>query len=339
MAVKFIQFVALTNQTIAIYARRPGQILILGTKQYVSTGASEVIVAYGTGQVYLSSGDWDLVAIAAGNRAGMYPFDGSNKPADIPGAVVSWDGAVNASPSTMVIPTIDQVVIERSVGGTWERVRGGKVRTPGGAVRISDLEMPLHSTVAYRILGYAAGVLVRTLSKTVSTATHHCQTYIKTASDPNATVRIDWPRDEYARSAETQGGTYDILGGEPLAVGQAQGQRADRFTLLALTKDTATTAALAALLRKSQIFLVQPCEHEPYPAGWYFAESVTSRLRADGQVLEGRSWTIPVVRVGMPSGDTAGVTGASYRMVQAKYETYAALLAANSKYFDLTRGV
>ncbi|WP_333812090.1 hypothetical protein [Timonella senegalensis] len=339
MAVKFIQFVTLTNQTIAIYARRPGQILIVGTKQYVSSGASEVLVAYGTGAVYLSSGDWDLVGIVAGNKAGMFPFDGSNPPADIPGAVVAWDGTVNASTSTMVVPAIDRVVIERNAGGQWERVRGGDLRTVGGAVRISDLEMPLHSTVTYRILGYAAGILIRALTKSISTETHHCQTYIKTAADPNATVRIDWPRDEYARVAETQGGTYDILGGEPLAVGQAQGQSSDRFTLLALTKDAKTTAALADLLKKSQIFLVQPCEHEPYPAGWYFAESVTTRMRADGQVREGRSWTIPVVRVGMPSGDTAGVAGTSYRVVQAKFDTYADLLANTASYFDLSRGV
>ncbi len=234
--------------------------------------------------------------------------------------------------------TVNRVVVERSTGQAWERIRGGDLAVIAGFLRISDIEMPLHMSVDYRVHGYNGTTAVATLSGSVSTQLRECRTYIKAPSRPNDTIATQVPRDTYEQSSETAGGVYEVLGGDAVAVAAWSGTRATRFQFLARTTDDVSTRGLDKLMRENRVVLVQPCVHEPYPAGWYYVESVAKAMRASGQVNVGRDWTMPLVSCGVPSGDTAGVAGSSYAMQAARYLTYGDMTATETSYFDLLQG-
>lgn len=232
--------------------------------------------------------------------------------------------------------TVNRVLVQRNATGAWEPIRGygsGSRAAGGGSAVASDNEMPLHSTVQYRVQGYNGTTLVQTLTGSVSTEVAECLSFLKKAGDVNATVRVE-QHDTVVIDSSTQGGVYDVAGGQSIAVAAWAGVNADRFTFTAQTSTTAETAALLALL-KTRVLLFQPCMHEFYPPGWYFIESVNRALRDAPLLNPGFRWTLSLVRTSVPSGDSASVAGKSYLAVRAAYPTYADLTGT---YFDVLAG-
>lgn len=234
--------------------------------------------------------------------------------------------------------TVNRVIVERSTGSGWDQIRGGDFTVLGGYVVVSDSEMPLHSTVTYRVRGYNGTVFVTTVAGTVSTVVGSHGVFVKVASDPNAGMQVEVIGDSIEIESSTQGGVYDIANGGTVAVSAWSGVNADRFTLPLRTYDKHSTDELRGLLAKSRIVLLQPCVHEPFPEGWYFVQSVSSKLRGGGQILEGREWSLSLVRTGIPSGDSAGVAGMSWAQVTGSYATWADLMAAYPTWFDVMAG-
>lgn len=76
MTDKFIQAVTLTNQTAVIRARTPGQMMVLGSQIATAETEGDTLRLYGSGKLFLSTGDWDLLTTAAGNHPTLPAFSG-----------------------------------------------------------------------------------------------------------------------------------------------------------------------------------------------------------------------------------------------------------------------
>lgn len=160
---------------------------------------------------------------------------------------------------------------------------------------------------------------------------------MKIPANPNATVMVD-PTNSVDIDSSTQGGSYDIAAGSSIAVAAWSGVNASRFTLNALTKTDGDSAQMRALLQKNRVVLLQGPDWAPFPPGWYYVESVSEGLRGDGAIKQGRKWSLSLVSTGVPSGDTAGVAGASWNQIRAKYATWDELKTANATWFDVLQG-
>lgn len=117
---------AITDQTLVITARNPGQQLLLdGEVIDTATAAGETLRVYGTGEVSMGPGWWDQLGIFDGDYQGDW-FDG-----DTPA-------------------TVDPVAarIERSddQGATWQTIADN---LPLGA-GVGDDEVPLNTSPLYR---------------------------------------------------------------------------------------------------------------------------------------------------------------------------------------------
>ena len=92
-----VQIGTAAAQTVLITPRYAGQTLTVGSASVTSTRPEQELRLYGSGAIVLSEGDWDCFAILEGEYTGPW-FDGSNPPS---GTYASWDGAPDASTSTL----------------------------------------------------------------------------------------------------------------------------------------------------------------------------------------------------------------------------------------------
>lgn len=281
---------------------------------------------------------WDDFTIVEGEHPDLMPFHGSTVNPEWPGVTYAWTGSPNASTSTRTTPEIDRIEVDRDPGTGWVPVRGGRRDVINGFVALTDHEMPLHQEVRYRVAGYSGNTYVGAFTGTVDTSIPGwCGVFVKIPANPNATVMVD-PTNSIDIDSSTQGGSYDIAAGSSIAVAAWSGVNASRFTLNAITKTDGDSAQMRALLQKNRVILLQGPDWEPFPPGWYYVESVSEGLRGDGAIKQGRKWSLSLVSTGVPSGDTAGVAGASWNQIRAKYATWDELKTANSTWFDVLQG-
>lgn len=281
---------------------------------------------------------YDDFTIVEGEHPDLMPFHGSTVNPEWPGVTYAWTGTPNASTSTRTTPAIDRIEVDRDPGAGWVPVRGGRRDVINGFVALTDHEMPLHQEVRYRVAGYSGDTYVGAFTGTVDTSIPGwCGVFVKIPANPNATVMVD-PTNSIDIDSSTQGGSYDIAAGSSIAVAAWSGVNASRFTLNAITKTDVDSAQMRALLQKNRVVLLQGPDWAPFPPGWYYVESVSEGLRGDGAIKQGRKWSLSLVSTGVPSGDTAGVAGASWNQIRAKYATWDELKTANSTWFDVLQG-
>lgn len=131
MTDKFIQAVTLTNQTAAIRAHNPGQMMVLGSQIATAEQEGDTLRLYGSGKLFLSTGDWDLLTLATGNHPTLKAFSGRTQ-------------------STTAITAID---IERRIGdGPWILIA---TNVPTDTA-ITDPIPALDDTTYYRALSKSA---------------------------------------------------------------------------------------------------------------------------------------------------------------------------------------
>ncbi len=234
---------------------------------------------------------------------------------------------------------VSRITIHRSKGRQPVRIRGGDARAVGGFLVISDNEAPLDSVVSYTVRGYsAADVLVKTVSLSVPTTGAEPGIWLKLAGDPNATSHANQKAISDVISA-TQGGIYQVAGGQGVGVGVYGGRDATEFGLTLQVLTTDKDAAIANTFRKGRIVLLQHVSKiAPFEAGWYFIKQVSRALFAQADGVEGAIWSIEVAATTRPSGDSAGVAGVSYALLTARYPTYADMKATGLTYFELAQG-
>lgn len=236
------------------------------------------------------------------------------------------------------VSTIDNVVVERDAGQGWQRIRGGKIPT-AGTFAISDIEMPLHSIITYRVQGRFGEVVLETLTGTVDTTVSGECVFLKTVSDTNATV-CALIKSVGDVESETQGGVYNVSGGGQIAVSAWGGVNADTFTLAVQTLGILEDRPLEALFANARVLLLQPTAVVPeFEAGWYFVKSVSRSRHAQAAGDHGHVWSLALTRAAEPSGEVAGVSGSSWGRVRASYDTGADVKAANAAWFDVLQGV
>lgn len=89
--------VTLTSQTLVIVSRYTTQKVTFNGMDYSAASDGGVIRVYGTGNVELSAGWWDLATVVDGNYSGP-PFSGSLTDTDT--AIYDWLGTAEESQST-----------------------------------------------------------------------------------------------------------------------------------------------------------------------------------------------------------------------------------------------
>lgn len=232
---------------------------------------------------------------------------------------------------------VSRIVIERTVEGKTERIRGGDFPASGGFAAAADNEAPLSAVVGYTITGYSAlNALVKTVALSIDTIGAERGVWLKLASDFTATshTRLKAVSDI---TSTTQGGIYSILGGRNVGVGAFGGIDPDAFTLTLQSLDGAEIRAVDALLRKGRTVLIQACaDNAPFPPGWYFISSARRALFAQADGVDGAIWTLDVTSVSRPSGDTIASSGITFQQDLDQNPTFA---DRSGTFFDGLMGV
>jgi hypothetical protein len=240
----------------------------------------------------------------------------------------TWGGTVPA-----------YVTATRTVPGSAAVLVRGVIQKPlvGGYLVAVDHEMPLASQVTYQVTGYsAAGAVVATASATVSTVGGSVGVWVKAPGRPDLSVLCQLA-DSPTLSSPTIGGTYQVIGGDAVAVSQWSGVAADSGQLVLRTDAGAQTAALRELFRTARVVLLQPVGESDLEPDWYYVGSVTP-VNPGGFVGFGfRRWQVDVTRVRVPAGQQGGSTW-TYGSVMATFATYADLKAAYPSYFAMAQG-
>lgn len=236
-------------------------------------------------------------------------------------------------------PVSRLTITRSSAGAPTEPVRTANgVAAAGGWFLGVDDGAPMDTPCTYTVTGMNDwGEVVTTTSVVVATTGAEWGLWLKSPGRPQLTCLVTF-RGVGDRDAPTQGGIYQVPGGD--AIAQWSGIDAESFTVEVATDTQAATARLDALLRAERVLLVQSGQPEEIPSGYYFAakapRSNPGQMRSDEEPY--RVTALDLTRTTAPVGEGQGFTGTTYETVRQTFATYADVLAGAATYFDVLEG-
>lgn len=232
----------------------------------------------------------------------------------------------------------DTVTAVRSVpGGSDDVVRGViDKEVVDGYLVATDHEMDINSSVTYTVTGYVSGSAVETASATVSTTCTEPGVWVKAPGRPDMSLLCQ-PATVGEISSPTVGGTYQVLGGEAVAIAQFSGVAPESFQITLRTDAGEQTDALRALLADFRVILLQPVGVDDIDPGWYFIGQANRSNPGGFNAFGFRYTSLTPVSSRAPAGQAGGATW-TYAALAEVYATYADRDAAYSSYFEMSQG-
>lgn len=238
---------------------------------------------------------------------------------------------------------VDAITITRQVAGESDiAVRGvDRRRVVGGFFAGSDHEMPLETTVTYRLDGLVDGAVVESTSETVSTGPVASGLWVKVPGKPDLTVRVPF-RSISDIASPTIGGVYQIAGGGgqvSQTSAQWSGIEGERATIEVSPRRGVQVALLRAALTAGRVLLLQPAPDADLDPGWYYVADVARGNPGRFTGFDFRIFALSVTRTTVPAGDGQGVPGVSWASLAEQFETWQDVIDSSQTWFEITQGV